>query len=88
MKHTINGPTYLDMLELYAVPQLPRDVIFQKDGTPCHYAEVMRDFLYRQFPRLREVVIRFLDPLEALTVIRLSSSYGYLSRISVPDTSS
>ncbi|KAJ4450340.1 hypothetical protein ANN_01760 [Periplaneta americana] len=40
----------LDMLQLYAVPQLPDGAIFQQDGAPPHFANMVRTFLDEQFP--------------------------------------
>ena len=42
--------TYLDMLELYVVPQLPAGTIYQQDGAPPHYALEVRNFLNDNFP--------------------------------------
>ncbi|KAJ4429534.1 hypothetical protein ANN_21703 [Periplaneta americana] len=47
---TVTANTYLDMLQLYAVPQLPDGVIFQQDGAPPHFANMVRTFLDEQFP--------------------------------------
>ncbi|GBM21232.1 hypothetical protein AVEN_23773-1 [Araneus ventricosus] len=50
---TINSVTYLDMLEMYAVPQMQQhqpDVIFQQDGAPPHWGMIVRDFLDENFP--------------------------------------
>jgi hypothetical protein len=34
------------MLELFAVPQIDYDnVIFQQDGAPAHYANIVMEFL-------------------------------------------
>ncbi|KAJ4435559.1 hypothetical protein ANN_18175 [Periplaneta americana] len=48
--HTVTANTYLDMLQLYAVPQLPDGAIFQQDGAPPHFANMVRTFLDEQFP--------------------------------------
>ena len=40
--------TYLDMLPLYVVPQLPDGTIYQKDGAPPHFANIVRTFLDEQ----------------------------------------
>ncbi|KAJ4439097.1 hypothetical protein ANN_15054 [Periplaneta americana] len=48
--HTVTADTYLDMLQLYAVPQLPDGAIFQQDGAPPHFANMVRTFLDEQFP--------------------------------------
>ncbi|GBN13626.1 hypothetical protein AVEN_4468-1 [Araneus ventricosus] len=42
---------YLDMLQLYAVPQFPEGVIFQQDGAPPHYDNIVREFLDTTFPQ-------------------------------------
>lgn len=50
---SINSVTYLDMLDLYAVPQMQQhqpDVIFQQDGAPPHWGVIVRDFLDENFP--------------------------------------
>ncbi|KAJ4431491.1 hypothetical protein ANN_20089 [Periplaneta americana] len=47
---TVTANTYLDMLQLYAVPQLPDGAIFQQDGAPPHFANMVRTFLDEQFP--------------------------------------
>ncbi|GBL85010.1 hypothetical protein AVEN_42252-1 [Araneus ventricosus] len=50
---TINSVTYLDMLEMYAVPQMQQhqpDVIFQQDGAPPHWGMIVRDFLDENLP--------------------------------------
>ncbi|GBM99304.1 hypothetical protein AVEN_258405-1 [Araneus ventricosus] len=39
------------MLKLYAVPQFPESVIFQQDGSPPHYGNIVREFLYTTFPQ-------------------------------------
>ena len=43
---TVTGNT----LQLYAVPQLPDRAIFQQDGAPPHFANIIRTFLNEQFP--------------------------------------
>ena len=35
---------------LYAVSQLPDGTIYQQDGTPPHFANIVRRFLDEQFP--------------------------------------
>ena len=47
---TVTGTTYLDMLENYAIPQLPNEFFFQQDGAPPHYANEVRNYLNNQFP--------------------------------------
>ncbi|GBN61523.1 hypothetical protein AVEN_122463-1 [Araneus ventricosus] len=39
------------MLRLYAVPQFPEGVIFQQDGAPPHYGNIVREFLGTIFPQ-------------------------------------
>ena len=39
----------MDMLQLYAVPQLPGGTIYQQDGAPPHFANIARTFLDEQF---------------------------------------
>ena len=46
--HTIAANTYLDMLLLYAVPQLPDGTIYQQDGAPPYFANIVRTFLDEQ----------------------------------------
>ena len=56
MRDTIIGPyffaekmitanTYLDMLQLYAVPQSSDGTIYQQDGTPPYLANIIWTFL-------------------------------------------
>jgi hypothetical protein len=33
----VTGHSYLDMLENFAVPQIPSGFIFQQDGAPPHF---------------------------------------------------
>ena len=40
----------MDMLQLYAVSQLPVGTIYQQDGAPPHFANIVRIFLEEQFP--------------------------------------
>jgi hypothetical protein len=40
---TVTGHSYLDMLELYALPQLPPQTILQQDGVPCEESSGQRD---------------------------------------------
>ena len=35
----------MDMLQLYAVPQFPDGTIYQQDGAPLHFANIVRIFL-------------------------------------------
>ncbi|GBO19945.1 hypothetical protein AVEN_158729-1 [Araneus ventricosus] len=39
------------MFQLYAVPQFPKGVIFQQDGAPPHYGNIVREFLDTTFPQ-------------------------------------
>ncbi|GBN99850.1 hypothetical protein AVEN_157665-1 [Araneus ventricosus] len=48
---TVTSNIYLDMLQLYAVPQFPEGVIFQQNGTPPHYGNIVREFLDTTFPQ-------------------------------------
>jgi hypothetical protein len=51
-ERTVTSTTYLDMLELFAVPQIGgNNVIFQQDGAPPHFANIVREFLDVNFPR-------------------------------------
>jgi hypothetical protein len=45
--------TYLDMLQLYLLPQLEDhqpNMIFQQDGAPPHLARIFREFFDMHFP--------------------------------------
>ena len=42
---TVAETTYLDMLQLYAVPYLPGGTIYQQDGAPSHFANIMNSSL-------------------------------------------
>ena len=46
----VTANTYLEMLQLYAVPQLPDGTIYQQVGPPPHLANIVRTFLHKQFP--------------------------------------
>ncbi|GBN98846.1 hypothetical protein AVEN_259877-1 [Araneus ventricosus] len=48
---TVTSNIYLDMLQLYAVPQFPEGVIFQQDGAPPHYGNIVREFLDTTSPQ-------------------------------------
>ncbi|GBM61814.1 hypothetical protein AVEN_80455-1 [Araneus ventricosus] len=48
---TVRSNIYLDMLQLYAVPQFPEGVILQRDGAPPHYDNIVREFLDTTFPQ-------------------------------------
>ncbi|GBM74647.1 hypothetical protein AVEN_54856-1 [Araneus ventricosus] len=39
---TVTSNINFDMLQLYAVPQFPEGVIFQQDGAPPHYGNIVR----------------------------------------------
>ncbi|GBO05196.1 hypothetical protein AVEN_263619-1 [Araneus ventricosus] len=47
---TVTSNIYFDMLQLYAVAQFPGGVIFQQDGAPPHYGNIVREFLDTTFP--------------------------------------
>jgi hypothetical protein len=40
--------SYLDLLELYALPQLPPQNVLQQDGTPPHFCQHIRYHLNRE----------------------------------------
>jgi hypothetical protein len=45
-ERTVTSHNYLDMLELFAVPQIDDDnVVFQQDGAPAHYANIVTESL-------------------------------------------
>ncbi|GBO37593.1 hypothetical protein AVEN_15636-1, partial [Araneus ventricosus] len=48
---TVTSNIYLHMLQLYAVPPFPEGVIFQQDGAPPHYGNIVRQFLNTTFPQ-------------------------------------
>ncbi|GBN36143.1 hypothetical protein AVEN_260616-1 [Araneus ventricosus] len=48
---SMTSSIYFDMLQLYAVPQFPEDVVFQQDGAPPHYGNIVREFLDTTFPQ-------------------------------------
>ena len=55
---TVTGTNYLDMLQLFLEPQLQQDsilasVMYQQDGAPPHYANIVRDYLNDTFPKRR-----------------------------------
>jgi len=50
MKSTVTGHSYLDMLENFAVPQIPPGFIFQQDGAPPHFHRDVTTFLDETFP--------------------------------------
>ena len=47
----MNGNLYLDMLQNYAIPQIPQGYVFQQDGAPLHFALHIRDHLNECFPQ-------------------------------------
>ena len=52
---TINGKSYLDMLQQFLESQLVTNVIldtavYQQDGAPAHFALIVRDYLNGTFP--------------------------------------
>ena len=51
MENTINGNVYLDMLQNYAIPQIPQGYVFQQDGAPPHFALHVGDHLNECFPQ-------------------------------------
>lgn len=51
VENTINGNVYLDMLQNYAIPQIPQGYVFQQDGAPPHYALHVTDHLNECFPQ-------------------------------------
>lgn len=53
MEKTVTGIVYLDMLQLWLMPQLQEDYssfIFQQDGAPPHYLNHVRHFLNNELP--------------------------------------
>ena len=50
MESTVTGHSYLDMLENFAVPQIPPGFIFQQDGAPPHFHRDVTTFLDETFP--------------------------------------
>jgi hypothetical protein len=52
-EQTVTAMTYLDMLQLYLLPQLEDhqpDVVFQQDGAPPHLDRIFRELLDMHFP--------------------------------------
>ena len=49
--NTINGNVYFDMLQNYAIPQIPQGYVFQQDGAPPYFALHVRDHLNECFPQ-------------------------------------
>jgi hypothetical protein len=53
-EQTVTSHSYLDRLQLCAVPQLEQEcaeVIFQHDGAPPHYSAIVREFQDATFPQ-------------------------------------
>ncbi|GBN20491.1 hypothetical protein AVEN_134049-1 [Araneus ventricosus] len=48
---TVTSNIYLHTLQLYAVPQFLEGVIFQQDGSPPPYGNIVREFLDTTFPQ-------------------------------------
>ncbi|KAJ4447807.1 hypothetical protein ANN_09815 [Periplaneta americana] len=51
VENTINGNVYLDMLQHYAIPQIPQGYVFQQNRAPPHYALHVTDHLNECFPQ-------------------------------------
>jgi hypothetical protein len=49
-ERTVTSHNYLNMLELFAVPEVDDNVILQQDGAPVHYANSVTEFLDETFP--------------------------------------
>lgn len=50
---TITKEVYLDMLQIYAVPQISHlqpNILWQQDGAPPHWGKIVREFLNLEFP--------------------------------------
>ncbi|GBO11045.1 hypothetical protein AVEN_10652-1 [Araneus ventricosus] len=47
---TVTSNIYLDILQLYAVPQFPEGVIFQQDGASRQYGNTVRELPDTTFP--------------------------------------
>jgi hypothetical protein len=53
-EQTTTSHSYLDVLQLYAVPQLEQEgaeVVFEHDGASPHYSAIVREFLDAKFPQ-------------------------------------
>jgi hypothetical protein len=50
MESTVTGHSYLDMLENFAIPQIPPSFIFQQDGALPHFHRDFTTFLDETFP--------------------------------------
>ena len=66
---TVTGTSYLDMLQLFLEPKLQQDgilasVIYQQDGAPPHYVNILRDYLIDIFPNrcIRRAAARMWAP--------------------------
>ena len=42
---TVAANKYLDLFQLYALPHLPDGTIYQQDGAPLHFANIVRTVL-------------------------------------------
>lgn len=49
-EQTVKASKWFDILKLYVVQQFSAAVSFQHDGTPPHYANIIREFLDTVFP--------------------------------------
>jgi hypothetical protein len=47
---TVTGTLYLNMLQNYAITQIPQGYFFQQDEAPPHYASTVKAFLDQQVP--------------------------------------
>jgi hypothetical protein len=47
---TMAEVSYLAMLELSVLPQLPPGTVYRKDGAPPHYSSVMKDHFNHMMP--------------------------------------
>jgi hypothetical protein len=47
---TVTGASYLNMLQNYAITQIPQGYFFQQDGAPPRCANTVKAFLDQQFP--------------------------------------
>ncbi|GBM07131.1 hypothetical protein AVEN_177091-1 [Araneus ventricosus] len=70
------------MLQLYAVPQFPEGVIFQQDGTPTHYSNIVREFLDTTFPQrwIDRGVVKAWSPLSTDTTPLDFYLWGYVKQ--------
>jgi hypothetical protein len=48
LEKTVTAHSYLDMLELYALPQLPPQTILQQEGATPHFCHHIRNHLNRE----------------------------------------